>query len=93
MELRHGTRGLPSEKVVLFSTGDRIMGTAAEYLKFAQDCTRWAAECEKEEDRQAFLQLAKDWTQAALRARASEDSQPAVQSVVDETAAKPRTRS
>jgi len=71
---------------------DYVMGNHEEYLKFAQECTRWAAECDNEEDRQAFLQLAKDWTQAAFRAQ-SEASDIALQVVGDESATKPRTRS
>jgi hypothetical protein len=69
------------------------MQSHEEYLKFAQECTRWAAQCENEDDRQAFLQLAKDWTEAALRARMSESADLATQSVADERATKPRIRS
>lgn len=43
-----------------------IMRAAHEYLQYAQECTRWAAEAKNEQDRQAFLDMAKAWTAAAL---------------------------
>ena len=43
------------------------MTTAQEYRKFAEECLRWAAEADTEEDRNSFLELARDWTLAALR--------------------------
>jgi hypothetical protein len=45
------------------------MGTADEYLQYAQESTRWAVEAKTEEDRQAFLDMAKAWTVAALAQR------------------------
>ena len=43
------------------------MATVNEYRQFANECLRWAAEAETEDDRKAFLELARDWTFAALR--------------------------
>ena len=43
------------------------MATINEYRQFANECLRWAAEAEMEDDRKAFLELANDWTLAALR--------------------------
>ena len=43
------------------------MATVNEYRQFANECLRWAAEAETEDDRKAFLELARDWTLAALR--------------------------
>jgi hypothetical protein len=43
------------------------MATVSEYWQFADECLRWAAEAETEDDRKAFLELARDWTLAALR--------------------------
>ena len=43
------------------------MTTAKEYREFANECLRWAAEVEAEDDRQAFLDMARDWTLAAMR--------------------------
>jgi hypothetical protein len=46
---------------------DTAMTTAKEYRKYADECLRWAAEAETQEDREGLLQLARDWTLAALR--------------------------
>ena len=43
------------------------MATVNEYRQFANECLRWAAEAETEDDRKAFLELARDCTLAALR--------------------------
>ena len=43
------------------------MATVNEYRQFANECLRWAAEAETEDDRKAFLELARYWTLAALR--------------------------
>ena len=43
------------------------MATVNEYRQLANECLRWAAEAETEDDRKAFLELARDWTLAALR--------------------------
>jgi hypothetical protein len=92
MELAHGTRGLSPRSGYQFPSGHRVMGSHEEYLKFAQECTRWAAECDNEKDRQAFLQLAEDWTRAAFRAQ-SQAIDTAMQVVGDKSATKLRSRS
>jgi hypothetical protein len=38
-----------------------------EFRQYAAECTRWAAEAETEEERNAFLDMARAWIQAALR--------------------------
>lgn len=43
------------------------MATVSEYRQYAEECLRWAAEAETEEDRNALLDLARDWTLAAMR--------------------------
>ena len=43
------------------------MATVNEYRQFANECLRWAAEAETDDDCKAFLELARDWTFAALR--------------------------
>ena len=43
------------------------MASVNDYRQFANECLRWAAEAETEEDRNALLELARDWTVAYLR--------------------------
>jgi hypothetical protein len=45
---------------------DTAMLTAREYRQFARECTKWAVETDRDEDRKSFLALAKDWTFAAM---------------------------
>jgi hypothetical protein len=53
------------------------MSSSKEYLQYAQDCTRWAAEAKNnEEDQKLFIEMAKAWTNLALV-----DADVAVQSV------------
>jgi hypothetical protein len=46
------------------------MGTASEYLAFAQECTRWATEAKSEKERKDLLDMARIWTQLALSEKA-----------------------
>jgi hypothetical protein len=43
------------------------MATVNEFRQFADECLRWAADAQTEEQRKAFLGMARAWTQAALR--------------------------
>ena len=43
------------------------MVSLKEYLQFANDCLRWAAQAETEDQRTAMLKMARIWTEAALR--------------------------
>ena len=65
--------------------GVRIMGSTREweYLKYAQDCARWATKAEDQKDQDAFLDMAKAWTQLALC-----ESDVVRQSAFDRTEAK-----
>jgi len=47
------------------------MNKSDQYLEYARECTRWAAEARTDEQRQAFLEMAKHWMQIALH---SEDA-------------------
>lgn len=43
------------------------MATVNEFRQFADECLRWAADAQTDEQRNAFLGMARAWTQAALR--------------------------
>ncbi len=42
------------------------MTNARKYRQYAQECLRWAARAEIEEDRVCFLEMADAWTKIAL---------------------------
>jgi hypothetical protein len=53
------------------------MATSREYRQFARQSTKWAAEANTDEVRNAFLSLAADWTLAAIYAdRAPKEASP-----------------
>lgn len=40
--------------------------TTAEYQQYVQECMRWAAKAQTEEERQTFLEMADAWTRVAF---------------------------
>jgi hypothetical protein len=58
-----------------------VMGSAKEFLEYANECFEWAKTARTDQERDLFLQMANSWTAAAVLARQRES--PAPQSTKD----------